>query len=111
MTDEIKSKWDATILNELLNSDFYKNAKVIFTYVSFQGEVDTIKFIETALSDSKTICIPKVISKKEGMEAHIITNLADLEKSSYGILEPPMQSDPIKPSDIDLLIMPGVAFD
>ena len=109
--DEIKSKWDATILHELLNSEFYKNAKIIFTYVSFQGEVDTIKFIEKALSEGKTICVPKVISKKEGMEAHILTNLDELEKSSYGILEPKNKNKPINPLDIDLLIMPGVAFD
>lgn len=111
MDDEIKKQWDATILHNILKSEFYKNAQVIFTYVSFQGEVDTIKFIETALADGKTLCVPKVISKKEGMEAHIITSLADLERSSYGILEPKNQSQLINPLDIDLLIMPGVAFD
>lgn len=111
VNDELKEHWDATILQKLLESEFYKNAQVIFTYVSFQGEVDTIKFIEAALSEGKTICIPKVISKKEGMEAHIITSLAELEKSSYGILEPQSDSPLINPLDIDLLIMPGVAFD
>lgn len=111
MNDELKEQWDTAILDKILKSEIYKNAEVIFTYVSFQGEVDTIKFIETALSQGKTLCVPKVLSKKEGMEAHKITNLADLEKSSYGILEPQNQSQLINPLDIDLLIMPGVAFD
>lgn len=111
MDDEIKKQWDATILHKILKSEFYKNAEVIFTYVSFQGEVDTIKIIETALSEGKTLCVPKVISKKEGMEAYKITSLADLERSSYGILEPKDESQLISPLDIDLLIMPGVAFD
>lgn len=111
INDHIKKQWDAIILEKLLQSEFYKKADVIFTYVSFQGEVDTIKFIEKALSDCKTVCVPKVISKKEGMDAYKITSLNDLEKSSYGILEPKNQGSLITPSDIDLIITPGVAFD
>lgn len=110
VNDHTKKQWDGIILEKLLQSEFYKKADVIFTYVSFKGEVDTIKLIEKALSDCKTVCVPKVISKKEGMEAYRITSLKDLEKSSYGILEPKNQDSLIIPSDIDLIITPGVAF-
>lgn len=107
----IKSDWDLIIFKKLLENEFYKSASVIFTYVSFGGEVDTVNFIKKALSDGKTICIPKVISKKEGMEAYKITSLNDLEKGYYGILEPKNHCQLINPSDINLIIMPGVAFD
>ena len=108
---DIKSDWDLTIFKKLLENEAYKNAAVIFAYVSFGGEVDTINFIKKALSDGKTICVPKVISKKEGMEAYKITNLNDLEKGYYGIPEPKNHCQLINPSDINLIIMPGVAFD
>ena len=111
INDEIKLQWDRIILERLLKSEFYKKAQVIFTYVSFQGEVDTIKFIETALSHGKTVCVPKVISKKEGMEAYKITSLNELEKGFYGVLEPRSENQLILPWDIDLIITPGVAFD
>lgn len=107
----IKSDWDIEILKKLLQNEFYKKADVIFTYISFGGEVDTIKFIEKALSDGKTICVPRVISKKEGMEAYEISSLNDLEKGFYGILEPKGESKFISPLHIDLIVMPGVAFD
>lgn len=42
MNLEIKKQWDEEILSKLLKSEYYKNSKVIFTYVSFQGEVDFI---------------------------------------------------------------------
>lgn len=108
---DIKSDWDIIILKKLLHNEFYKKADVIFTYVSFGGEVDTINFIKKALSDGKTICVPRVISKKEGMETYKITSLNDLEKGFYGILEPKNHCQLIKPSDIDLIIVPGAAFD
>jgi 5-formyltetrahydrofolate cyclo-ligase len=111
LNDDIKSNWDSSILEKLLENKFYKNSKVIFTYVSFGGEVDTLKFIERALTDGKTICVPKVISKKEGMEAYKINSLNDLEKGFYGILEPKGNAELIDPSEIDMIIMPGVAFD
>lgn len=106
-----KRSWDSIILGRLLQNGNYKNADVIFTYISFEGEVDTIKFIERALSDGKTICVPRVISKKEGMEAYKICSINDVEKGCYGILEPKKQCQLINPEDINLIIMPGVAFD
>lgn len=108
---DIKSDWDLTIFKKLLESEAYKKASVIFTYISFGCEVDTINFIKKALSDNKTICVPKVISKIEGMEAYKITSLNDLEKGYYGILEPKNHCQLINPSEINLIIMPGVAFD
>ena len=106
-----KAKWDAEIFEELVSGEFYKNSRVIFVYVSFGGEVDTIKFIQKAINDGKTICVPKVISKAEGMEAYVIKSLDDLEKGFYDIPEPKNGTLLMTPEKIDLLVMPGVAFD
>ena len=111
LNNDIKSDWDSIILKKMLQNEFYRNANVIFTYISFEGEVDTIKFIENALFCNKTICVPRVISKKEGMEAYKICSLNDVEKGFYGILEPKKQCQLVHPKDINLIAMPGVAFD
>jgi 5-formyltetrahydrofolate cyclo-ligase len=111
LDSDIKSEWDSKIIEKLLKSELYRKSEVIFTYISFEGEVDTIKFIERAISDHKTICVPKVISKKEGMEVYKISSLNEVEKGFHGILEPKSRSQLILPIDIDLLIIPGVAFD
>lgn len=106
-----KTIYDDSIFKKLIGSKEYKAASVIFTFVSYKNEVDTHKFIEYALGEGKIIGVPRVISKEEGMEVCKIEDFNDLEKGYYGILEPKNHCDKISHKDIDLVIMPGVAFD
>jgi len=108
---DIRAQWDKIILDKLINSDYYKNSSVIFTFVSFRDEVDTHSFIEYALKDGKSICVPKVPSKKQGMEVYVINSLEDLKEGYFGILEPMSHCTKVLPEDIDFIVMPGVAFD
>ncbi|MCY6370816.1 5-formyltetrahydrofolate cyclo-ligase [Clostridium ganghwense] len=102
---------DISIFSKLINSKEYNEAKYIFVYVSFSGEVDTHKIIDYALKDNKYICVPKVISKEKGMKAVQIKNLMELKKGAYGILEPESFKHEIDEKNIDLVLVPGVAFD
>lgn len=108
---EDKNRFDEAIYRKIINNEFYIKAKVIFIYVSFGSEADTHSIINHALKNNKTICVPKVINKNEGMKAIKINSLEELSSSTLGILEPSNFSNEIQPSEIDLLIMPGLAFD
>lgn len=107
-----KKKNDSIIYSKLVKSDEYKRANCIFIYVSYKNEVETHNIITTALEDGKIVCVPKIISLKEGMKAVKILGFNDLKVSKYGILEPALFVDNIiKPEQIDLVYLPGVAFD
>ena len=108
---ETKLRWNNSIFTKLVNSEFYKKASVIFTFVSFGGEVDTHEIINRALSDGKIICVPKIKSKLTGIEIFRINSLAELKPGYYGILEPLEKCPKVDSKNIDLVIMPGVAFD
>lgn len=95
------------IINRLLETEEYKNAKTIFSYVSFEEEADTIVFIRQALSDGKKVAVPKVSGKE--MEFYPITSLDELQPGYYGILEP-VTNDIAKETE-GMLIVPGLAFD
>lgn len=45
------------------------------------------------------------------MDAVEITSLDNLIESSYGILEPSIEENFITPNELDLIVVPGVAFD
>ncbi len=96
------------IINKLKKHPYYLKAKTIGIYVSNNNEVETKKFIEELLS-VKRVCVPKVTGKLK-MDFHYIENTLMLEKGSYGILEPKTQSK-VSKDDIDLLIVPLLAFD
>lgn len=112
LTDISQRKiYDNKIFETLINSNFYKKTKVIFTFVSFKSEVDTHRIIDHAIRDGKTVCVPKIKSKIKGIDVFKIKGKKDLEKRYFGVMEPKDNCTPVNPKDIDLILMPGLAFD
>lgn len=105
-----KQIMDNKIFANVINSNEYKNSDNIFLFVSYNSEVDTHKIINYSLKHGKRIFLPKVISRKAGMEIIEIKSFSDLEKSKYGILEPSGENY-ASPEDIDVVFAPGLAFD
>jgi len=94
-----------------LGFDSFIEAQLIFTYVSYKDEVDTIALINYAINHKKRIAVPKIISLEEGMVAIEIKSIEELKENSLGILEPVDFKNQINPSEIDFSIVPGLAFD
>jgi len=111
LNKDIKRVFDEQIFYKVIDSSEYKKSKTIFIYVSFEGEVDTHKIIKYALAEGKQICVPKILSKEEGMKAIAISSFNELKPSVYNILEPESFDNTIDEKQIDLILMPGVAFD
>lgn len=98
------------IRKKILDLKEFDKSKIVFTYVSYNNEVDTIKLIEKMFDCNKKVCVPKVIDRNGHMEAYLINSFNDLKKTGYGILEP-FNSNLVKHEDIDFAIVPGLAFD
>ncbi len=105
-----KSLMIAEKLNEL---DLVKRAELIMCYVSFGSEVFTHEIINTWLSQGKQVCVPRVLKTKgKSMEAVKISSFEELEPGTYGVLEPTSgQKNIVSPDSIDVVIVPGCAFD
>ena len=78
-------------------------------YHSLPDEVDTHTIVDSLLMNGKTILLPRVTGEGT-MELHRYNSPKDMEIGAYGIMEPtgPLFTDY---ADIDLAIVPGVAFD
>ena len=100
------------IIKSLMSTDFYNSSQAIMTYVSFRNEVRTIDLINQALNNKRVI-IPKTIPETKEIELSELRDLErDLDTGVYGVLEP--KKDFIRPVSndiIDLVIVPGAAFD
>ncbi|GKX30059.1 5-formyltetrahydrofolate cyclo-ligase [Vallitalea longa] len=97
------------IYNKIITSELYKECNELFIYVSNFNEVDTIKIIEKAWEDNKTVAVPKV-EKKGIIKFYYINSTKDLRKGKFNILEPSTLIEAV-PSNKTLFIMPGVVFD
>lgn len=111
LSAEKREEYSNKIYDNIIKSDLFNNSKTIFVFVSYKSEVDTHKLIEYSIKTNKRICVPKIISKAEGMLSIQIKGLHDLEESRYGILEPKDNTNIINPKDIELILLPGLAFD
>lgn len=110
--EEVETKSEA-ISNLLFDTDFYKDSSVIMAYIDFRNEVETETIIKKALSDKKRVVIPiSVVETRQLILSEIIDYDKELTSGTYGILEPkPEFIREIEPDLIDLVLVPGVAFD
>lgn len=112
MSPEEKAKRDNGIFERIISSGAYKNAEIILTYVSTAIEVDTVRLINTALSDNKRVAVPRCVDGTREMDFYFISSLDDLEKHTFGVLEPiPEKCEKAYGFENALCIIPGLAFD
>jgi 5-formyltetrahydrofolate cyclo-ligase len=99
---------DAAISRQVEDFAVFKDAGVLFVYVSTAGEVDTQAIIEASLKQGKRVCVPRC----EGpgvMRAYEIGGFDDLKEGSYGILEPRGSCPPVASGGIELALVPCMA--
>lgn len=103
-----KIAMDRALTERFLHHPFYHEAKTIATYLSFPHEFQTQGLIDQALKDGKKVLIPKTYPK--GRMEFVVYNPQQLKKTSFGLLEPQGDLEVVKPSQIDLIHVPGLAF-
>lgn len=100
------------IINLLLSSKYYKDATTIMTFISFGTEIDTHEFIKTGIADNKNIVVPVTFHENREMKPSKILDFDELELGYFNILTPKEEFIRyIDPKEIDLVLVPGAAFD
>lgn len=101
------------IAEQVFDLPAFAAAKTIMAYVPFRNEVDTSPIIERALSTGKRVVVPiSELSTMRLIPSEIWDYPGDLTEGTYGILEPrPDCVRPRDPNEIDLVLVPGVAYD
>ena len=86
----------------------FKDAKVLLAYWSLPDEVITHKFVQK-WAEYKKIALPVIVG--DTLELRCFGGLSKLEATnSFGVMEPKTE-ELVDPKEIDLAIIPGVAFD
>ncbi len=108
---EIAEK-SAAVVKRLLGLPEWKAAKTVMIYAATRSEVQTRAAIEAALGAKKRVCLPARITVEHDMEAYAVRSFDELLLGDLGFLEPPKRKSAfVAPRDIDLMVVPGVAFD
>lgn len=86
-------------------------AQTVACYNPYQNEVDLNGFMQHCQSNNKQVVLPKVCG--EELCFYQVTRLSEQQKpGAYGIVEPDeTKCSPVSPDEIDVYIVPGIAFD
>lgn len=108
--DEIAAH-SAAATDLLIGTHEYKQAQVIMVFLSLPTEIDTTSLVLHAWQDHKRVLAPKVSwEQRRMMPVEVRSLTSDLMESSMGLREP-ASGVPIPVSIIDLVVVPGLAFD
>ncbi|MBP1930048.1 5-formyltetrahydrofolate cyclo-ligase [Ammoniphilus resinae] len=97
------------IRHHLLTFEPFQKAQVIFTFIPFGSEVDLSPLIQES---GKKWLVPKTMVEQKRMDTYLFPGWDALTVGVYGIREPdPATAVPVDPKEIELVLVPGLAFD
>jgi len=106
---DIQQQDSQQICQHILNLKIVQQAHTIALYLGYKGEVDT-HFLIKELQRSHKITLLPVLKEDKSLQFFPYQSGDLLTPNKFGILEPAPKSE-IQPQNIDIILMPLVAFD
>lgn len=100
-----RQMYSQQILDQLEQMTCFRDAKTILLYYPIQNEVDVLPLVKK-FKHEKTLLFP--VSHRRGMTVHPYAGNEHMHRGKFGIPEP---TTPAYEGEIDLVIVPAVAFD
>jgi 5-formyltetrahydrofolate cyclo-ligase len=108
LLEEDRRARSAVITERLIALPELRSAKTVMAFWSFGSEVDTSGLIEALHAAGKRVVLPRV----DGREVAAIVYVPGdpTAATPFGAMEP-TSAEIVRPTEIDVVIAPGVAFD
>ncbi|MGM0501707.1 MAG: 5-formyltetrahydrofolate cyclo-ligase, partial [Bacillota bacterium] len=113
LSDQKVSEKSKKIAEKLFNNSVFQEAETILIYINFKNEVKTKKIIKQMLKENKRVIVPITDQAEKRLYLSELKDFnQELSSGAYGILEPKEEYRRfVAPQELDLIILPGVAFD
>ncbi len=114
LTPTLRAHSSKRIVDQIGSLVIYKTARTVLGYLNFGSEVASEAWMRQALTDGKRVLLPRVNKANKRLELFEIKDLdRDVAAGTYGIREPLVERCERFEAlgEIDLILMPGVAFD
>jgi 5-formyltetrahydrofolate cyclo-ligase len=111
-----KDELSRTICGKFTALPAYSAAKTVMWYVDAGSEVRTRHTLPEALKHGKRVVVPWCVVETNELELFLLEDVSELVEGAYKILEPKTElrglpSKKIRPEELDLVMVPGTAFD
>ncbi|MCM3127685.1 5-formyltetrahydrofolate cyclo-ligase [Paenibacillus provencensis] len=91
-----------------------KDRLVVFSYIAYRSEADTSLILKHGFEQQDIVLVPRVTEDSSLMELRRIQGMQDAQPGRWGIHEPADHTEVWERerwTDIDLVIVPGLAYD
>jgi 5-formyltetrahydrofolate cyclo-ligase len=86
-------------------------ARAVSGYVSTRGELDPSRALAAVAARGGVVAYPRVCSERPRLRFHPVNDEATLAVGAFGIFEPAADSPEIPLEELDVVLVPGLAFD
>jgi 5-formyltetrahydrofolate cyclo-ligase len=114
LTPTLRASSSKHIVDQICSLATYKTARTVLGYLNFGSELAIEAWIRQALTDGKRVLLPRVNRASMLLELFEVKDIdSDVAAGAYGIREPVVERCERFEAlgEIDLILMPGVAFD
>ena len=114
LTPTLQARLSKEIVRRLCDLAAYRTARTVLGYLNFGSELQSELWVRQALADGRQVLLPRVNMAGRHLELFEIRDPDnDVAPGAYGIREPiPERCRHFDaPGEIDLILLPGVAFD
>jgi 5-formyltetrahydrofolate cyclo-ligase len=110
LSERAVAQKSAVIQGRLLGLDEFRHARLVHCYVGVKaGEVRTDRILAETLRSGRRLALPRI--EGDRLIHHEIRSTEELVPARFGLYEPPSSAPRIDPAEIDLVVVPGLAFD
>ncbi len=105
-----RARHSAGARERLLGMDLFQEAGTVHTFVPFGSELDTRPILQDLWRRGRRVVLPRVVSKGR-LEHLAVEGWHELAPGAWDIPEPVDGCPAVSPTQVDLILVPGVAFD
>lgn len=106
-----RAAWSRAIRARLCDLEAMRGARAVLAYAPAGDEVDVSPVLQDLLDRGAILCLPRIDWQDRTMVPAIVTNLDGLVTGRHGIREPAEDAPVVAPEDLDVILVPGIAFD
>ena len=106
-----RERLTAAVCSRALELPELAGARTVMLFASFRTELDTAPIADGVLRAGKSLCFPRVLGPRRMAAYRVTDRAADLAPGKWDIPEPRYGLPEVPPDTIDLVFVPGSAFD
>lgn len=110
LSPETRQRFGAAAAAHVFRSPAWRRAGRVSVYVSLPEELPTSRILAQALAEGKCLALPRLTERTQELVLVDVVSLSGLERGPKGIRQP-AAGRKVSPRDVDLLLLPGIAFD